>query len=333
MIQDEDWIRRLPKAVSHVHLEGSVPAGAIAQIVARAGGDPRFESAEAIARYWRFDDELRSREGFMERWAWKTAFFRDPESYAIAAEAAARALVSDGVVYAEWLIAASDVAHHGLSAADVLRGAAEGLARVPELESRLVLDVVADAGTGAALEALESAQGAPLLVGVHIGGHASDPADFEVVARFARDRHLQVSARLDDDDPRPLDLWAPDRVVGLARVAPGSALWARFAQERRPLLFTPRTDIALGDATLHPVEHALEREHLASVQPDAWQLSGGGIVTELAALRSAGHGRDVVRRVLQASVTSAFLPYRARRQLLGDALEHDAWFEDVPTAE
>ena len=198
-----------------------------------------------------------------------------------------------------------------------------------ELDSRLILDVVAEAGAGPALESLESAIGVTGLVGVHIGAHAgTDPEAMLGVVEHARAAALQVSVRMDDDTPELLDLWAPDRVVGLARVGRASALWERFLSERRPLLFTPRADIA-GDATLHPLEHAMESGQLASVQPDAWQLVGGGVVEELARLRAAGCSRDAIRALLQASIASAFLPYRERRAQLGDCLAHEAWFEDV----
>ena len=330
MTLDEAWIRSLPKAVCHVHLEGALPGDALVHLVTRAGGDPRFPEPEDVRDYWSFDDELRSRAGFLERWAWKTAFLRDAEAFTYAARAAAESLRDEGVVYAEWLVAASDVAHHGLSARTVLEAVAEGLAQVDELDSRLILDVVAEAGAGPALESLESAIGVAGLVGVHIGAHAgTDPQTMVGVVEHARAAALQVSVRMDDETPELLDLWAPDRVVGLARVGRASALWERFLSERRPLLFTPRADIALGDATLHPLEHAMESGQLASVQPDAWQLVGGGVVEELARLRAAGCSRDAIRALLQASIASAFLPYRERRAQLGDCLAHEAWFEDV----
>lgn len=85
-----EWLRRLPKAELHVHLEGSLTPETVAEIA--PGVDP--EEVRARYRYGSFLD-------FLKAYAWVNGFLKGPAEYAHAARRLFESQAAEGVRYAE----------------------------------------------------------------------------------------------------------------------------------------------------------------------------------------------------------------------------------------
>lgn len=85
-----DWIRRMPKAELHVHLEGSLGAETLRQF------DPALTDAAVAERYTYADFGA-----FLKAFAWASGYLKGPEEYAIATSGLLRSLEREGVTYAE----------------------------------------------------------------------------------------------------------------------------------------------------------------------------------------------------------------------------------------
>src|ERR1035438_3381019 len=91
----EGFIRRLPKAELHLHLEGTITPATLVELSARHDGQP-ITRAEAEALY-RFDDFT----GFIEAFKAVTRRLIAPEDYELAAWRMMERLSAQGVVHAE----------------------------------------------------------------------------------------------------------------------------------------------------------------------------------------------------------------------------------------
>lgn len=91
----EEFIRRLPKAELHLHLEGTVLPSTLVELSARHGGQPlSLDEAEAIYRFTDFT-------GFLNAFKAVTELLVEPEDYELAAWRMMERLAAQGVVHAE----------------------------------------------------------------------------------------------------------------------------------------------------------------------------------------------------------------------------------------
>ena len=95
MSEIRDFIRRLPKAELHLHLEGTIAPATLVELSARHDSR-RLTLAEAEALY-RFSDFT----GFIESFKAVTRRLRDPEDYELAAWRMMQRLSKQGIVHAE----------------------------------------------------------------------------------------------------------------------------------------------------------------------------------------------------------------------------------------
>lgn len=91
----EDFIRRLPKAELHLHLEGTVLPSTLVELSARHRGRPMaLDEAEALYRFTDFT-------GFLNAFKAVTELLADPGDYELAAWRMMERLAEQGVVHAE----------------------------------------------------------------------------------------------------------------------------------------------------------------------------------------------------------------------------------------
>ena len=91
----EDFIRRLPKAELHLHLEGTILPSTLVELSQRHDGQPlTLSDAEALYRFTDFS-------GFLEAFKAVTRLLIGPEDYELAAWRMMERLNEQGVVHAE----------------------------------------------------------------------------------------------------------------------------------------------------------------------------------------------------------------------------------------
>lgn len=83
---------------------------------------------------------------FIDVWQWMTQFIRTPADFALVAEAVARSLAAQTIVYAEASISPTDFSRHGLSVQDIALAVRGRLANVAGTRVTLNVDLVRDTG-------------------------------------------------------------------------------------------------------------------------------------------------------------------------------------------
>ena len=255
-----------PKVELHLHLEGAIPLDTLWGLIRSYGGDPDVPDRAALERRFVFRDFPH----FIDTWWWMTGFIRTEDDFAKVAEAVARNLAAQNIVYAEASYSPTDFERHGLTPQALGMAIRRGLDRVPETEVVLNVDLVRDSGPERAAATLESVLEVCAEAGVRgitIGGSEQDhpPEQFAGVYRRAADAGLHLTAHA-GEAAGPESVWGALRELGVERVGHGvrsiedDALVEYLVAQQIPLEVCPTSNIRTGVAAEwddHPVHRLI----------------------------------------------------------------------------
>lgn len=178
------FIQQLPKAELHVHLEGTLDAGVLAEF------DPNVSAAEVARRYQSADFDQ-----FITAFKWAVGHLDSPDHYALAARRYFEKLAAQNVRYVELTLAAGVVLWKKLDFAAVYDAVAQECARAP-LDAWLVLDAVRHFGVEHVDEVARLAveRAGDRVVAFGIGGdeRTAPPEMFAATFQFVRDHGLAL---------------------------------------------------------------------------------------------------------------------------------------------
>jgi adenosine deaminase len=140
--KEREWLQGLPKTEIHVHLEGSIPLDALWQLMEKYGGDPEVPDIAALRARFRYKDF----PTFIQTWIWKNTFIRAYEDFTFFSEAVAREFKRQNILYVEAHVTPPEFARLGLTVQGVTTAVHAGLARVPGIDVRLIVDFCRDFG-------------------------------------------------------------------------------------------------------------------------------------------------------------------------------------------
>jgi adenosine deaminase len=310
-----------PKVELHLHLEGAIPQEALWRLV-QAYGDPATPSLDAIASRFEYRDFAH----FIETWQWMLPFIRTAHDWSAVAEAVARSLASQNIVYAEASISPTDFRQHRLSVAEIATAVRRGLDRVEGTQVNLLVDLVRDTGPAWCARTLEQViEVAPEagIVGITIGGSEHDfpPAPYAPVFHRAGQAGLGRSVHAGEAGG-PENVWTALRELGVDRVGHGirsvedPLLVEHLVKEQVPLEVCPTSNIRTGVVdgwAEHPVIGLIERGARVTINsddPTYFECSVAGDLREVASLTDL----DVERHTCYA-IDAAFGGEQVKQEL------------------
>ena len=320
-----NWLRRMPKVELHLHLEGAIPHYAFWEIIRKYGGDPAVDSCSDLERRFCFTDFSH----FIEIWDWKNGFLREYEDFTFLAEAVAKDLASQRIIYAEAFFSPGDFATHGLQTQRLAEAVRAGLERVRQTEINLVVDLVRDYGPDRALRTLNeiSELKDPRIVGVGIGGteHRFPPELFASVFAQARRLGFKTSAHA-GETAGPESVWAAirslavDRIGHATRAIEDDALVDHLAERRIPVEVCPVSNVRTGivpSIEVHPVRQYLERGVLVTINTDDPAMFGNSLAGEFDLLaRTFGLTNADLQTLTLNAARSAWISEEAKASLI-----------------
>jgi adenosine deaminase/aminodeoxyfutalosine deaminase len=181
-----EWIRDLPKASLHLHLEGSVEPETLREL------QPSL-TAEEIAAAASYSDFL----GFLKAYVWVNRLLRSPEDYALITRRLLERLASENVRYAEVTLSAGMVLWKGQDFGPIYDAVQHEAAGSP-VEVHWIIDAVRQFGVEHVSEvaklAVERARDGVVALGIG-GDEERGPASwFGDVFRQAKDAGLHLHA-------------------------------------------------------------------------------------------------------------------------------------------
>ncbi len=321
------FIRRLPKAELHLHIEGTLEPELLLELGRRNGVDLPCSSAEECRAQYRFSDLQAFLDTYYEG---VTVLVRERDFYDLTA-AYVRRVAADGARHVEVFFDPQSHVSRGVPFADAAGGITRAL-RDGETKLgvswRLIMCFLRDRPAAEAMDMLELAMShRDEIVGVGIDsaeiGHP--PAEFAGVYERARAAGFIPVAHAGEEGPPQnisdaLDLLKVRRIDHGVAAIRDPALQRRLAEEQVPLTMCPLSNLELKvtpDLAQHPLKKLLDAGLLVTVNSDDPAYFGGYLLANYLAVQKAlGLSRADLAQLARNSITASLLPAARKAELI-----------------
>lgn len=314
----EQFVRGIPKAELHLHIEGSLEPEMVFRLARKHGVELRFPTVEALRKAYQFDDL----QSFLDLYYEGAGVLRDEEDFHAMTRAYLERARNDGVVHAEIFFDPQTHTVRGVPFDVALNGIHRALQEAGNewsLSSRLILCFLRHLSEDDALATLQLAL--PHLDKIHgVGLDSSEnghpPSKFVRVFARARTAGLAVVAHAGEEGPpayirEALDLLKAQRIDHGVRCEADPDLVDRLVREGIPLTVCPLSNVKLrvfDDIGRHNIRRLLDRGLCVTVNSDDPAYFGGYVADNyLALVRGLGLTRADIVRLARNSFAASFL--------------------------
>jgi adenosine deaminase/aminodeoxyfutalosine deaminase len=327
MLEVENFIRRLPKAELHLHLEGTILPSTLVELSARHDEHPiTLPEAEALYRFTDFT-------GFIE--AFKTVCRRltSPEDYELAAWRMMEHLAKQGVVHAEVFISVGVIyvgRNHDPNAFEPIFAGLERARERGERELGISLYWIFDAVRHFSVEeaqrvfrkAAELRPQFPSIIGIGLGGDERLAGSEPFRAIYAE--AAQAGLRLTNHAGETTGAEAIREALSIGSERIGHALSAikdfylvqELKERGTPLELNPTSNVRTGvcpSFAEHPLRRYFDTGLLVTLNSDDPAFFGSDVANEyLLAHAEQGFAREELRQLAANSIRASFLPEPAK---------------------
>jgi adenosine deaminase/aminodeoxyfutalosine deaminase len=330
------WLRGLPKAELHLHLEGSITPATLVELSQRNDPTPlTLAQAAAVYTYTDFPSFLMSFKAVTER-------LHTPADYGLITYNMLRDLAAQGVRHAEAYLSIGILYHFARLDVDEVMAAVEAARARAEQDFNISLLWIIDAVRHFGLEecarvfrkaaALQHTY--PSVVGIGIGGdELRGPAnDFRELYAEARAAGLRLTCHA-GENTGPESIWAAVN-IGAERI--GHALSAQqdpellevLAQRQVPLELNITSNLRTGCCPYlhdHPARRYFDEGLMVTLNSDDPPFFGATLLDEyLLAYNEFAFSLEQLRELAANAVEASFLPPQRKLALLGE-VERYGW--------
>ena len=322
-----EFIRRLPKAELHIHIEGSLEPEMMFELAGKHGIKLPYADVEAVRRAYEFSNL----QEFLDIYYAGAAVLIDRADFRDLMFAYLKRAHADGVVHSEIFFDPQTHTARGIAFATVIEGLTDGMREAERdfgITSQLILCFLRHLSEEDALATLEQALPyARLFTGVGLDssevGHPPDK--FERVFARARAAGLHVVAHAGEEGPpayvtEALDLLKTERIDHGVRSDGDPALMARLKQSQMPLTVCPLSNTKLAVFKRmedHNLKRMLDAGLRVTVNSDDPAYFGGYVLDNyLAVTRALALSPADLKALARNSITASFLPETAKQTWL-----------------
>jgi adenosine deaminase len=292
------FIRGIPKAELHLHIEGTLEPEMVFRLAAKHGVAPKHASVEALRRAYDFGDL----QSFLDLYYEGANVLRDEQDFHDMTRAYLERAHADGVVHAEIFFDPQTHTDRGIRFATVIDGISAALedgARTLGISHRLIMCFLRHLSEDAAFATLAEAlayRDRIAAVGLDSSEVGHPPSKFARVFAAAHEA---------------LNLLRVARIDHGVRSEADPALVARLAREQVPLTVCPLSNVKLrvfGSMADHNLKRLLDAGLCVTINSDDPAYFGGYVAENYrAAAEALGLGRDDIVRLARNSFTASFL--------------------------
>lgn len=318
MSVSEAFIRGIPKAELHLHIEGSLEPEQMFEFGRRNGVAIPFGSVEEVRAAYAFSNL----QDFLDIYYQGASVLLTEEDFRDLALAYFARLAGDGGVHAEIFFDPETHTGRGLPFAIAIDGLLAGMKEAETrfgITSKLIMCFLRHLDEESSFRTLKAAD--PYLdriagVGLDSSEKGHPPAKFARVFRAARERGLKVVAHAGEEGPpayvhEALDILRVDRIDHGNRALEDEALTARLVREGVTLTVCPLSNLKLCvvmDLKDHPMKRMLDLGLRATCNSDDPAYFGGYVGDNyIRTAEAVGLTRADIIQLAKNSFTGSFL--------------------------
>ena len=322
-----EWIRQLPKAELHLHIEGTLEPELMFSLSTRNGVPLPYDSVDAIRAAYAFTNL----QSFLDLYYAGATVLQTEQDFFDLTWAYLERAHADGVVHTEIFFDPQTHTDRGLAFEPVVSGIHHALQQAEQrwgLTSGLILCFLRHLSEAAAQETLQ--QALPFrewIIGVGLDssevGHP--PEKFARVFAQAEAEGFRKVAHAGEEGPAEY-IWSALDVLGVSRIDHGvrseddPALLKRLVEEQVPLTVCPCSNAKLGvvtDLREHNLRRLLEQGLCVTVNSDDPAYFGSYVAENYAAVAEALElSREQLAQLARNSFQASFLTEAKKQQRL-----------------
>lgn len=318
------FIRQLPKAELHLHLEGAVDAVTLVELRKRHGETATLAETEALYRYTDF-------QSFLMAFKEVSAHLRGPEDYELIAYRLMQALKQENTLHAEIYVAVGVCLYRKQDFAAIFEGLERGRARGARdfgVSLLWIFDATRHFGVEAAQQVFELAVRYKdrHVVGVGIGGdeQKAPPELFRSVYGYAEDNGLRLTAHAGETGP-PESIWGAlnlhaERIGHGFTASQDPDLIEELAYRQIPVEICLTSNVRTGVCAAiaeHPAKSYFDQGVMVTLNTDDPGLFGTSLAREYQLAQDTfGFTDEHLRELARNSFEASFLPAEKKLELL-----------------
>ena len=325
----EKFIREMPKAELHMHIEGSLEPELMFKLAARNGISLPFTSVEEVRKSYEFTDL----QSFLDIYYQGVRVLLKEQDFYDLTWAYLEKAHSQNVLHTEMFFDPQAHIDRGLAFDTVINGIhraqvdAEGQLGIT---SKLIVCFLRDLSAAAAMETLNQAlpyKDWIVAVGLDSAELGNPPEKFAAVFDKARGNDFLTVAHAGEEGPpeyiwQALDLLKVSRIDHGVRCVEDKKLVERLSEEHIPLTVCPLSNVELhvfDSMAHHPLKRMLDLGLCATVNSDDPAYFGGYITENFLAVQKALNldHNDIVR-LAKNSFQASFLSDQDKQKLLDE---------------
>lgn len=323
------FIRGLPKAELHLHIEGSLEPEQMFEFARRNRVDLPFRTVEEVRAAYAFSNL----QDFLDIYYQGAGVLRVEDDFKDLALAYFRRVAADGCRHVELFFDPQTHTDRGIPFPVVAEGLLAGMSEAERslgITSTLILCFLRHLDEDAAFATLKAAE--PYLdriqgVGLDSSEVGHPPSKFARVFKAARERGLKLVAHAGEEGPpeyvwEALDVLHVDRIDHGNRALEDPALVKRLAAEGMTLTVCPLSNLKLcvvDDLRTHPLKRMLDLGLRATINSDDPAYFGGYLGQNWVEIAEAlALSRADLATLARNSFTGSFLPRATVQRHLAD---------------
>src|SRR5579859_4135763 len=318
------FVRQLPKAELHLHLEGAVEPATLLELRRQHGEQATLAETEFLYRYTDFGSFLMA---FKE----VSAHLRGPDDYELVTYRLMQQLKEENVLHAEVYVAVGVCLYRKQNFAAIFEGLERGRARGARdfgVSLLWIFDATRHFGVEEAQKVFELAVRYQdrHVIGVGIGGdeQKAPPELFRSVYGYAEDNGLRLTAHAGETGP-PESIWGAlnlhaERIGHGLTAAQDPDLIEELAQRQIPVEICITSNLRTGVCKVvaeHPTKNYFDQGVMITLNTDDPALFGTTLSREYQlAQETFGFTDEHLRELARNSFEASFLPAEKKLELL-----------------
>jgi adenosine deaminase len=336
----KEFIRRMPKAELHLHIEGTLEPDLMFQIAARNRIALRFNSVEEVRNAYQFRDL----QSFLDIYYEGARVLIHEQDFYDLTRAYLERVSAQNVRHAEIFFDPQAHTSRGVGFETVITGIRRALTdgeRHLGISSKIIMCFLRHLSAEAAMDTLS--QSLPFkesitAVGLDSSEVGRPPEMFRAVFDRAREMGFLTVAHAGEEGP-PDYIWQALELLKVSRVDHGvrcvedERLLEKLISEQTPLTVCPLSNVKLGvfnSIARHNLKRMLDLGLCVTVNSDDPAYFGGYVAENFEAIHEGlGLTRDEIYRLAKNSFAATFLQEDRKRELLGELDDYFSSRADV----
>jgi len=326
-IADEDFIRALPKAELHLHIEGSLEPELMFELAKRNNITLPYANVEEVKAAYNFSNL----QTFLDIYYQCADVLRTEQDFYDLTWAYLEKSHEEGVIHVEPFFDPQTHTDRGIDIGVVFNGITRALKDGDEklgISYGLILCFLRHLPEEAAFETLEQAK--PYLshivgVGLDSSEVGHPPEKFERVFKASLDLGLKTVAHAGEEGPAQyitdaMDMLKVSRIDHGVRCTESEELMQRLIEEGMPLTVCPQSNVRLKvyeNMSQHPILELLDKGLMVTVNADDPAFFGGYLLknyTELS--KHLGMTRAQATHLAANSLLASFIPVDTKQEYI-----------------